>query len=441
MARKLKRGFYWRKGVIWIRTDPIEKCARSTRCHSPAAAEAWRARRQELANRPRYAASLTEKVEDWVKRTIAYKTGERSKGTLHMYRVKLGHVLRIFGAESPIGSITPGTIDAYLARRREEGAKNNTIARELSCLRQMLRLAKRDGVYEPDIAEVMPVGFSAKYKPVTRTLALADVPKLLAALRNDQERAWVCLAISLGADVGDVERATVADYDPIRGVMMVHGTKNISRAAEVPVLEHVRPLFEFALPHLPVSWPRASKGVGEACKRAGLPHLSPKDLRRSAASWLVAAGADQGHVGRFLRHKSDTMVRLVYGQMRPEELGALIAGDVSPALHTLSGPLAEQADAGDLKGPTNTRASGTDGESEGASGPEEDQNGGDGVTPALHGGESPRLRAGLSAAERADVSGIRSDLRYALSHRPGIARCSPAAWSLAYAVARIGGGR
>lgn len=270
-------------------------------------------------------------------KTIKSKQGQRSEGTLHMYGVKLGHVVRLFGKDAPLSAIGPGGVDDYIVKRREEGAVNNTIARELTCLRQMLRLAKRAGVYPLDIGEVMPIGFSAGYKPRTRTLALEDVPKLLGALRNDTERAWVCFALAFGADVGDVERARPEHWDPERRLMFVHGTKTGTRSAWLPALAHVRALVDFALPRLPVSWPRASNGVGEACKRAGLPHLSPKDLRRSACTWLMEAGVEQSWASRFMRHKSDLMVRQVYGQMRPEKLGKLlgqIAAEI-PALDAI----------------------------------------------------------------------------------------------------------
>ena len=45
---------------------------------------------------------------------------------------------------------------------------------------------------------------------------------------------------------------------------------------------------------------------------------------------------------------------------------------------------------------------------------------------------------GLTPAELADCRQIRADLRTALSHRPGLARCSAAAWSLAFAAMRGG---
>lgn len=353
MAKRLPHGFWWRAGVIHTR-DPVTGKRTSTRCHDPRAAELWRAERERLAANPAHAASLAATVGGWVARTLRHKGAERRAGTLHMYTVKLGHFLRLFGTDAALASITPGAVDEYVTTRRREGVSNNTIARELTCLRQMLRLAKRAGEFAGDLDQIMPVGFSADYKPRTRVLLRADLPALWRALPSDVERAWVALALATGADLGDIERAQPGDYDPARNVFRVRGTKTTTRDAEVPVLPHVAELFAFALERLPVSWPRASKALGEACKRAGIPHLSPKDLRRSAASWLVAAGADISNVGRFLRHGSDLMARTVYGRVQPEELGRLLlpAANTIPsqAVEKFPRPLGGTADAGDLKG-------------------------------------------------------------------------------------------
>ena len=144
--------------------------------------------------------------------------------------------------------------------------------------------------------------------------------------RRHRTRDRVCFALATGADSSDIERATAADYDPERRVIHIHGRKNTSRDQEIPIHPHAQELFEYALARLPVSWPRASKALGEACKRAGIGHLSPKDLRRTAGSWLVASGVHISLVSRFLRHGSDAMVRQVYGQLSPEELRDLLDG-------------------------------------------------------------------------------------------------------------------
>ncbi|HEY3499588.1 MAG TPA: tyrosine-type recombinase/integrase, partial [Polyangiaceae bacterium] len=349
MGAKLKRGYYWRGGVIWVRSDPVTKAQCSTRCRDPKAAEVWRAEREKIAANPDYAASLTATLGNWVLKVLEKKRSERAAGTVHMYEVKLGHLVRLWGADLPLVRITAELVDEYIKTRSSEGAKNNTIARELTGLRQILRHAKRGRAFHGTLDQILPVGFSSEYVPVKRTLDRADLPKLWDALRDDTERAWVGFVLATAADVGDVERALPTDYDAARNVVRIRGTKTETRDDEIPILPHVQELFDFARPHLPISWPRASKGLGEACKRAGIPHLSPKDLRRTAASWLIAAGADQRNVGRFLRHKSDAMVRKVYGQLTATQLGSLLESS-SKTLQSTHGPLAEQADAGDLKG-------------------------------------------------------------------------------------------
>jgi integrase len=322
---KLRRGFYWRKSTIWVRTDPVDGVQRSTKCSDPEAAYLWEAERQREAANPAHAAAKKATVRGAYRRALDVKAAKRSAGTLHMYGVKLGHVLRVFGAESSLSELgDPRAIDRYMEQRAGEGAGANTIKRELTCLTQMLKLAKREGEFPYDIAGLMPVGFSAEYVPTKRTLKRADLPKLLAALPSDTERAWVCLAIAFAADVSDIEKMLPEHFDPASQQMHVQGTKTDTRDAWLPVLPQFAPLVAYAVPLLPVSWPHASGALGRACKRAGLPHLSPKDLRRTAASWLIADGANQSLVSRFLRHSSDAMVRKVYGQLTPAQLGGLL---------------------------------------------------------------------------------------------------------------------
>jgi hypothetical protein len=75
---------------------------------------------------------------------------------------------------------------------------------------------------------------------------------------------------------------------------------------------------------MPLRWASASNNLGRVCKRAGIPHLSPKDLRRTASSWMMADGIPQTLISRWMRHANDTMVRTTYGQLTADELGALI---------------------------------------------------------------------------------------------------------------------
>ena len=339
MAKRspLRLGFWWRGGKISTR-DPVSGRQVATGFSDPQAAYLWHTERQRLAASPAYRAATEAKLGLWCRRVIATKKAERAAGTADMYSVKLGHIVRILGADTPMASISAAAVDHYVATRRAERVGSNTISRELTCLRQLLRYAERAGQYQLSPAAVMPIGFSVEYVPVTRTLALENLPLLLAALRNDQERVWVSLALALAADASDIHRMQPDDFDAARGLFHLRGTKNRARDAwlpvfeigsESPVLRELAARFAFALPRLPVApWPRASKGVGEAAARAGLPHLSPKDLRRTTITWLAEAGVEQAITSRFARHIGDQMVRKIYAQIAPRELGGLIERQV-----------------------------------------------------------------------------------------------------------------
>ena len=277
MARKakLKQGFYWRNDTVWLRTDPVSGKPISTRCHDPAAAEFFRAERERLAADPSYAASRSATLRRWIAITLEAKTAQRRPASVQMYRSKLGHWARIFGEDATLAQVgTSAAVDRYLAQRATERVTNSTLSKELVCFKQLLKLAKRGGEFAGDIEAVFPVGFRIGYVPRTRTISAADVPKLLSALRDRESRAWVCFALAFAADESDIHRSRPEHYDRAAGLVYLDGTKTFTRAARLPILPHVAELAREALEFLEaygrIYWPRASKGVGEACKRAGL---------------------------------------------------------------------------------------------------------------------------------------------------------------------------
>jgi integrase len=353
MAKRLKRGFWWRDDKIHTR-DPVTGKRTSTGCSDPAAAELWRARRERVAADPVHARASTSTLGRWARKVIAIKLAEKSAGTAHMYGVKLGQLVRLLGAELPMAAFNPPEgavlVDSYIKRRREEGVKSNTIGHELVALRQVLKYAKRAGEYGGDISAVMPIGFSREYEPVERVLALEHLAALFAGLRDDDQRAWVCMALCFAADEADIHRMRPEDYDPATKLFHVRGTKNKARDAWLPVLPQFQELFDFAYPRLPLEWTRASHGVPDACYRAEIPHVSPKDLRRTTITWMAEHGVAQEMASRFARHVGDQMVRKIYARVRPRVLGALIESQLGTnASQRFTGPLGGTADAGDLK--------------------------------------------------------------------------------------------
>ena len=66
----------------------------------------------------------------------------RSKGTLHCYRIKVRHLGAVLGVTLPLAQVTAERVDGYTRRRLDDGASRNTIGKELTVLRGVLKLPR-----------------------------------------------------------------------------------------------------------------------------------------------------------------------------------------------------------------------------------------------------------------------------------------------------------
>lgn len=345
----LPAGFYNRGSIIWLRTDPISGKPKSTGSRTLAGARAFLERREELNANPVHKAAAQATVGQWAREICLIKRKTKSEATADMYDSKIGHAVRIFGQYTPLVNIDAKAIDRYIGTRQGEGVKNNTIQRELTCIWQMLRHARRSGDYHLELSQVKPIGFSPNYVPRDTFLRPEELPLLLEALPPERA-AWVCLALATAGDISDVERALPGDYDSTKQVMRMHGTKNRHRKNTIPVPDPLLPLLELALPYLPLSWPRVSKDLPELCEKLKITRVTPKDLRRTAGTWLSEMGVRIDTLGKFMRHGGTKVTFDVYDRARPEATGDAIREQVQKRYNS-SGPLGGMADAGDLKNP------------------------------------------------------------------------------------------
>ena len=70
------------------------------------------------------------------------------------------------------------------------------------------------------------------------------------------------------------------------------------------------------------------RDIRAACRRASIPEVTPRDLRRSHAKILRALGVEPHLIAGMLGHADSRMVERVYGRLAPAELGALVLGQV-----------------------------------------------------------------------------------------------------------------
>lgn len=236
-------------------------------------------------------------------------------------RQKLGHWVRVLGADYPLIDITPGAVDEYVKQRRGEDVTDHTISKELTHLKSVLRLAKRSGCYPHDIATLSPDDLRPGYVPRKRALNRQELLALLSVL-EPHRAAVVAICVALGVRWGEAMRLIPSDIGT--ETAMIRGTKTAGARRTVPILSLYRPLLDAAVPYLPLEpWGNVGRDLGRACARAGIERCTPNDLRRTHATLLVEAGVDRDVVRRLLGHTTTTMVDRVYGQPSPDALGQL----------------------------------------------------------------------------------------------------------------------
>ncbi len=248
-----------------------------------------------------------------MRKLLAAKKAGKAAGTLHMYKVKAGHVLRVFGEHARMRDIGPESVDGYITTRQGEGASNNTIGKELTTIVQIAKAAKRAGEYAGDLSVLRPPDFSIDYKPRERVLLPTEERKLRLACSAAQWGA-VAFILGTGARLSELLAARPSDIDWARREVRIRGTKTKASAAVIPIVDRagLAAYLKEAEPHLPVSWPHMSKELPRLCKAAGIPAVTPNDLRRTVSTRLIEAGVDPYDVAKITRHATLMMLKQVY---------------------------------------------------------------------------------------------------------------------------------
>lgn len=288
-------------------------------------------------------------------------------GTVSCYTQKACHLERLLGG-TPLDLLTGEAIERYIAARLAEGAHTHSVHKELVVLRGTLKSARKRDRFHGAMDIVPP--FRSRYEPrrvfltpdqfflMTEQLVVVRPNSKPAALarreaRKNNRMMW-CLLIALASPrFGEVEAMRWEDHvDFARSILQIPKGKTIWRAVAMhPILrawlwamrQDAGPVVE--------PWHMVRRDMRAACLRAGVPQVTPNDLRRTFASWLKQAGVDSMIVARLLGHKTTRMVDWVYGVLDEATLaGAMtrLPGGGFVAVPTAPAP-SKSGDAGGTK--------------------------------------------------------------------------------------------
>jgi integrase len=254
------------------------------------------------------------------------------------------------------------------------GLAPSTVTRALATLRSILAFAVADARIQHNVAAVVPKPTSARARREGQALTLGELRALTTACRGRYRDVVLVLALTglrwgelAGLHVGDrvsvpgpglrLRRTVLASGGG--GALYVDTLKN-NRSRTVPLVVDLVPIVErwsegkapdawlFAAPEGgPLRESNWKRSVGWAAATAGIgrPGFRVHDLRHTAASVWLGAGADPKVVQRVLGHATAAMTMDLYGHLVDDNLwqAARLVGDISGTLGPLDAAI-EDAD-------------------------------------------------------------------------------------------------
>jgi len=260
----------------------------------------------------------------------------------------------------PVASITSAEVSGWVGSLVARGLAPSTATRALATLRSILAFAVGDARVQHNVAAVAQKPTSGRARREGQALTSEELLALMEACRGRYRDVVPVLALAglrwgelAGLRVGDrvsvpgpglrLRRTVLASSGG--GALYVDTLKN-NRARTVPLVVDLVPIVNrwsagkasdawlFDAPgHGPLresNWKR-SVGWSAATAAAGLTGFRVHDLRHTAASVWLGAGADPKVVRRVLGHATASMTMDLYGHLVDANLwqAARLVGDIS----------------------------------------------------------------------------------------------------------------
>jgi integrase len=282
--------------------------------------------------------------------------GGVAEATRDTYEESAVPLLQHFGADTNLSRITEASVAEYVAVRSStprartgKPVHSLTIAHELSVLRLTLKSARKRGVWDGDIARIVPSN-KPKYEPRETWLTEHEAEIMLGELEDFARKLWAGLATFAGLRKGEINRLTWdriyltteprgGEFGQTYGEIRVLGTKTARAKRPVPIVPQLAELL-LAVPvseregRVVKAWTNVIRGLTAAFSRAldaeaslrpetrrkyhaprARKHITPNDLRRTFASWLIQAGVSNRLVADLLGHTTTAMVDRVYARI------------------------------------------------------------------------------------------------------------------------------
>jgi integrase/recombinase XerD len=257
--------------------------------------------------------------------------------------------------------LTSAEVSAFVlaeSRRRRRGSAKLVITE----LRSLLRFLHVQGLTPESLVAAVPALAGWRLSGLPKALPPASVERLLAScdrtrVVGKRDFAIVTIMARLGLRRSEVAALRLAEIDWRAGELIIRGKRSTRDRLPLPsdvgealvdYLRCPRPcesghvFLRVRAPQGPMTPGAVSAAVGDAGRRAGLPgHLGSHQLRHTAATEMLRAGAQLREIGQVLRHRS-TLTTAIYTKVDFAALRPLArgwpagAGDSSEALRPIA---------------------------------------------------------------------------------------------------------
>ncbi len=309
----------------------------STGLPSLAAAKRWKAARLIEAADPRRAAAERATLEDAVIELLAeLRRRGRSASYLSKVEEKLAHFPRLWGVDCKLAEISAAKVGGYIdVRLKDPGrAKGSTVSRltirdELAQLRQMLKVARRQGKFAEAIEDVLPLLWETGHKPARDWCTPENLERLLAHVEKRHAAHLLFFVVTAGR-LADSYRAQRSDFDLKKRRALVRGSKTEGSYRTIPISDFLVPYAKRMLKlaegesTMFVSWPNIHRDMREACDRAGVPAVTTTGLRRTFGKWHRIRGYSLDTISKLFGHTTEKLARDVYADVEGDELAEVM---------------------------------------------------------------------------------------------------------------------
>lgn len=227
--------------------------------------------------------------------------------------------LKFFGRR-PLDQIVKSHCVRFVNERLEVRAPHS-VNRERGLVQAVFSRAVEDGIIDRNPWKGVAREVAG---PRIRILTLSNEALLRKVLRPAYNR-WLTFMLGTGLRIEEARNVGAREVDFVRSLIHVpaHAAKG-GKARSVPLRPEVAVVVREQLKELGILWPATQpqfkRTLKAGAETAGIPHLSPHDLRHTFATRFLQGGGDIYILSKILGHSSVKMTERNYAHLVSEDL-------------------------------------------------------------------------------------------------------------------------